>query len=200
MSRAAALAVILSLAFSAALSGCGEKEEATVPPPREFTGDEIAYFCSMALSEHTGPKGQIFLTGRDEPYWFSSVRDTIAFTMLPGEPNNIAAVYVTDLARAQDWDHPGPGAWVDARKAVFVIESARKGGMGMAEAAPFSDERAAQEFMAQYGGRMVGFADLPQSYILGPGGGAPGSDMTPGGMGGPPMDHPPDSTVPHDMP
>lgn len=201
MSRAAAIAVLLALALSAGLSACGEKEKAAAPPPREITGDEIAYFCRMAVTEHAGPKGQIFLTGRDEPYWFASARDAIAFTMLPGEPKNIAAIYVTDLARAKNWEQPEPGTWVEAREAMFVIESARTGGMGVAEAVPFSSEETARDFVAEYGGRMLPFADLPQSYILGPGGGAPGAEMMQPGMnGGPPMDQPPASTEPHDQP
>ncbi len=202
MSRAAAVAALLSLAISAGLSACGEKEEAAAPPPREITGEEIAYFCNMAVTEHAGPKGQIFLTGRDEPYWFASVRDAIAFTMLPGEPKNIAAIYVTDVARAQDWDNPEPGTWVEARDAVFVIESTRTGGMGVAEAVPFSDEEAARDFIARYGGRLLRFADLPQSYVLGPGGDAPGREMMPRGMEkqGAPMDHSPGTMMRHDSP
>ena len=58
---------------------------------RTFTeaGDkEVAH---VALVEHPGPKGQAILKGRDEPVWFSSARDAIAFTRLPDEPKDIAA-------------------------------------------------------------------------------------------------------------
>lgn len=170
-------AAILLLMLAAGVSACGETEEQAPPPPREIAPDSIAYFCQMMVDEHEGPKGQIFLTDREEPYWFASVRDTIAFTMLPGEPKNIAAVYVTDVGRAQNWGHPEPGTWIEAREAVYVIGSERKGGMGVAEAVPFSDEDAARDFMARFGGRMVDFENLPEDYILGPGGEAPGREM-----------------------
>src|SRR3546814_20771823 len=74
----------------------------------------------MTVTEHPGPKGQVFLKGTAEPLWFSSVRDTLAFTMLPGEPRTVAALYVNDMSGAADWTAPSPGAWVLADDAVFV--------------------------------------------------------------------------------
>jgi copper chaperone NosL len=150
-----------------ALPACGKNEQASAPPPpKEISADSIAEFCNMALSEHSGPKGQIFVKGRNEPFWFASVRDTFAFTLLPEEPKAITAIYVTDMAKARTWDEPGPGVWTDARKALFVIASRKRGGMGEDEAVPFSDEAAAQAFMAENGGRMVHFDEMPKDYIL----------------------------------
>ncbi len=37
----------------------------------------------MTVLDHNGPKGQVFLTNRQQPLWFTSVCDTIAFTRLP---------------------------------------------------------------------------------------------------------------------
>jgi copper chaperone NosL len=148
-----------------ALPACGKNEQASAPPPpKEISADSTAEFCNMALSEHSGPKGQIFVDKRAEPYWFASVRDTFAFVMLPEEPKNIAAIYVSDMGKAKNWDQPG--VWTDARKAVFVIASRKRGGMGEDEAVPFSDEAAAQAFMAKNGGRMVHFDEMPKDYIL----------------------------------
>jgi copper chaperone NosL len=165
----------IALLFFVALAACGKKEEAAAPPAAEISADSIAHFCNMAVSEHAGPKGQIFVAGRAEPFWFASVRDTFAFTMLPEEPKDVTAIYVTDMAKAKNWDQPGPGTWVEARKAVFVIDSRKKSGMGEAEAVPFSDEAAAQTFMAEYGGRLVRFDEMPRDYIL------PKGDVAPGG-------------------
>lgn len=164
--RAGPLGVLL-LAIILPLAGCGDDDdESTKPAARELTRDDIGHYCNMIVADHLGPKGQIFLKSQKDPVWFSSVRDTIAFTMLPEEPKDIAAIYVNDMAKAS-WDSPEPGTWIDARKAWYVIESDRVGGMGAPEAVPFSDKAAAEAFAAQHGGRVLAFADVPEDFILG---------------------------------
>jgi copper chaperone NosL len=149
------------------LLGCDDRSErAALPSPVEPGASSVAHFCNMALLDHPGPKGQIFLNGRPDPVWFSSVRDTLAFTMLPEEPKAIAAIYVNDMAKARDWQHPEPGTWTDARSAWFVLGSDYDGGMSGREAVPFSSEAAARDFAAHHGGRLSRFADIPQSYVL----------------------------------
>ena len=94
---------------------------------------------------------------RIDPFWFSSVRDTVAFTLMPDQPRDIRAIYVSDMARAPSWEDPGATNWVDARKAFFVIDSRKQGGMGAAEAVPFGNRAAADAFAAANGGRVVTF-------------------------------------------
>ena len=147
------------------LTGCGESEQAAKPAPQDLTREAIGHYCNMIVADHLGPKAQIFLRTRAEPVWFTQVRDAIAFTLLPDEPKNLAAVYVNDMARA-DWDRPEPGTWIEAREAVYVIGSARRGGMGALEAVPFGDPEAAHAFAARHGGRVVAYADIPVDYIL----------------------------------
>jgi len=150
------------------LAACGEEQNVAAPPaPHEVTDEAIGHYCGMALVEHPGPKGQVILQSRDEPVWFSSARDAIAFTRLPEEPKDIAAIYVTDMAKVKNWDHPERGAWVDARRAWYVIGSTRKGGMGGDEAVPFGREDAARQFAEAHGGQVVAFDAVPESYILG---------------------------------
>jgi len=155
-----------ALLTAAVVSGCGGDETAAAPEPREPTREAIGHYCNMIVVDHRGPKGQIFLKGRERPLWFSSVRDTVAFTMLPEEPKDIAAIYVNDIARAS-WDMPEPGTWIDARGAWYAIESGQAGGMGAPEAVPFSDRAAAEAFTAAFGGRVVAFDDIPEGFILG---------------------------------
>ena len=150
------------------LSACGEDEQlhlAKAPAPDALTRDAIGYYCNMIVADHLGPKGQVLISGRDEPLWFSSVRDTIAFTLLPEEPKNIAAIYVNDMGRAS-WDHPQADTWIDARKAWYVIGSSRVGGMGAPETVPFAAKADAESFANQHGGRTVAFADVPADYVL----------------------------------
>ncbi|AZO23603.1 copper resistance protein CopZ [Mesorhizobium sp. M1E.F.Ca.ET.045.02.1.1] len=149
------------------LAGCNQDLAGLPkPPPQEPTATSVAYFCSMGLLEHGGPKAQAFRAGKSEPIWFSSVRDAVAFSMLPGEPKDIVAIYVNDMAKVRNWDRPEAGAWVEAHDAWYAIGSDYNAGMGGKEVVPFSDEKAAQSFTATHGGTVVRFNDIPENYVL----------------------------------
>lgn len=159
---------LAALLLAAAVGACdGGHETAELPPPQEVTGDITGYFCGMLLTEHDGPKGQIHLKSREDPVFFSSVRDTVAFTLLEEEPRDITAIYVNDMAQVTDWAQPEPGTWIDAQAAWFVIESGRLGGMGLPEAVPFGTQESAESFATENGGRVVRLADIPEDYVLG---------------------------------
>jgi copper chaperone NosL len=150
------------------LTGCNQDAAQSVaPPPVALTSDAMGVFCGMNLLEHPGPKGQIITTSRIDPFWFTSVRDTVAFTLMPDQPRDIRAIYVSDMARSTSWEYPGATNWVDARQAFFAIESRKQGGMGAAEAVPFGNRSAADAFVAANGGKVVTFAQIPRDYVLG---------------------------------
>lgn len=162
-------AMLLGAVLALGLAACTDAPPpSALPPPGEVQAESTGHYCGMLLLDHDGPKGQIHLTRRDTPLWFSSVRDTIAFLRLPEEPRDIVAIYVNDMARAQKWDQPEPGAWVDPRKAWFVIDSNMRGGMGAPEAVPFSDRAAAESFQARHQGRVLRLNEIPDTYVLGP--------------------------------
>ncbi len=159
---------ILLLAALALLAACEPDEAAVKPAPEEITRAAIGHYCNMIVADHHGPKAQIFLKDRDEPIWFSSVRDAIAFTLLPEEPKNIAAIYVNDMAVA-NWAVPQEGSWIEAAEAFYVIGSERRGGMGALEAVPLGSRGRAEAFAAAHGGQVVSLAEIPRHYILGDG-------------------------------
>lgn len=163
------MSVLLAALIGAlALAGCRQKDAAEAPPPpHELTASAVGHYCGMNLVEHEGPKAQILLASRQEPVWFSSARDAIAFTHLAEAPKTIRAIYVSDMAKAESWDDPGASNWVEARRAVFVLGSSRRGGMGADEAVPFSDRGAAERFAAAHGGRVLAFAEVPRDWALG---------------------------------
>lgn len=161
------LAPFLSVLVAA---GCDNEAKAPPPPPFALTSEAIGRYCGMNVLEHAGPKGQVILDARvGEPIWFASARDTLAFTMLPEEPKDYVAIYVSDMGKAPSWEKPGATNWVDARKAFYVIGSALRSGMGAEETVPFSEQEAAQRFVAKNGGKVVGFDDVPRDYVLGDG-------------------------------
>lgn len=148
------------------LVACNPEPDASIPNPRELTREAIGHYCNMIVVDHAGPKAQIFLRSRKDPVWFSSVRDAFAFHFMPGEPKDIAVVYVNDMGRAASWTSPGPGTWIKARDAHFVIGSERRGGMGQPEPVPFSSADAAATFAKTHGGRVVAFGDVPKDYVM----------------------------------
>lgn len=150
---------ILWLATAVMLTACSKEDSVEAPPPQAIGGDATGYYCGMLLAEHAGPKGQVLLKSRDEPVWFSSVRDTFTFLRLPEEPKDVAAVYVSDMGKAPNWEQPGHDNWILANDAVFVVGSDTQGSMGGAEAVPFSHEDAARIFVSQHGGRILRFED-----------------------------------------
>lgn len=184
-------AQLLALAGLLLLAGCDGGQEAAVKPPPVIPDREaVTYFGRMILLDHEGPKAQILLEsaakGVGKPLWFPSVRDAVAFTKLPGESKDIAAIYVTDMAQSDSWAQPN--VWIDPADAVFVIESDVRGGMGAPEAVPFSARDAAEDFVRRHGGRIVGWQEIPDEYVLSD---AVGTMPVEGMKGG--------GTSPHDM-
>jgi copper chaperone NosL len=161
----------LALMVSALMvGGCEGEKNAAPPAPFALTSEAIGRYCGMNVLEHVGPKGQVILDAKvGEPLWFSSARDTLAFTMLPEEPKDYAAIYVSDMGKAPSWEEPGETNWIDAKKAFYVIGSALRGGMGAEEAVPFSTREAAEKFASENGGKVMSFGDVPRDYILGGG-------------------------------
>lgn len=160
--------MLLAALLALSLAGCREERVAAAPPVT-LTAEAIGRYCGMNLIEHDGPKGQVVLAEGHEPFWFSSARDTLAFTMMPDEPKDYAAVYVSDMARAESWDDPGADNWVEARQAFYVHGSDARGGMGGSEIVPFSTREAAGSFAAEQGGTVLAYADLTPEQVLGGG-------------------------------
>ncbi len=164
MSRAVRPCVLLPLLL---LTACFEDGVSEIPPPANLTMDATGYYCNMTVMDHAGSKGHIILDKDAEVFWFSSVRDTIAFTRMPGEPRNIAVIYVSDMSGVKDWAAPNLDSWIEASKAFFVIGSLKKGGMGAPEPIPFGTLNAANAFAGEFGGNVVKITDIPDSIILG---------------------------------
>jgi len=183
------LTLIAALAGALAVSACNDRAKTEAPSPFELTDSAIGHYCGMVLVEHTGPKGQIILASRKEPIWFSSARDALSFTMLPEEPKDIRAIYVSDIGKAPSWEEPGATNWVEARRATFVVGSRMKGGMGAAEAVPFSLKADAERFASENGGRLAGFAEVPKDYVLGTGNESTSSISPEHGTAGQTHDH-----------
>jgi len=156
---------LLCIYFILLLSACEKNIPVEVPKAQVLTREANGYYCLMTVVYHKGPKGQIILTD-NKVLWFTSVRDTIAFTLSPEEPKNIAAIYVNDMSSA-DWDNPGVDNWIAAKKAWYVLGSKRVGGMDAPETVPFGSKESAADFVARHGGRVYAYSKIPEKYIVG---------------------------------
>ena len=76
---------ILFTAFTIlALSACSKQENTPPPAPQQISDSAVGHYCSMNLTEHNGPKAQIFLNGKpDKPVWFSTIKQMFGYTKLP---------------------------------------------------------------------------------------------------------------------
>jgi len=164
---------VVYLMLSLIVVGCESVTDTqrVAPAPQALSSDALGYYCNMLVVNHDGPKGQIHVGDIAQPLWFASVRDTLAFTHLPGEPKNLAAIYVNDMTGVspgdQTWKQPSDGTWIDARHAWYVLDAPVKGGMGSPEPVPFKTEETANTFAARFGGRVVAFANVVADDVIG---------------------------------
>lgn len=160
------LALVILPVVILVLAGCQDNEIA-VPAPAALTNDSVGVYCGMILTEHAGPKAQVFEKFRKDPQWFSSVRDAVNYLTLPGEAQDAIAVYVHDMGRAESWEKPqNEGIWILASDAFFVVGSRKLGGMGTPELVPFGEEEQAGNFAIEYGGRVVRIADITSEDLI----------------------------------
>ena len=71
------------------------------------------------------------------------------------------------MGKVTNWTNPNADtAWIDAKKAYYVIESGFVGGMGAEDALPFADKAQAEKFAQEKGGKVVSFDEMPEAYIF----------------------------------
>ncbi|HSF92599.1 MAG TPA: nitrous oxide reductase accessory protein NosL [Paracoccaceae bacterium] len=151
-------------AFAAlSLAACKE-DSAMLPQPVEMSAEAVGFYCQMDLLTHDGPKGQIHLSGLPEPIFFSQVKDTIAYLHMPEQSHDVLVAFVQDMSNAQSWAKPG--AWIAAHEALYVTGSDQMGGMGAPEFVPFSQEAAANAFIAKHGGTLQRYDEIGTADVL----------------------------------
>ncbi len=156
------IAICLTVALT--LAAC--KEDVTdAITPTEMTDEALGHYCQMFVADHPGPKAQVHLKGHTAPLWFSQVSDAVAYVHDPEREAEITGIFVSDMSRAQSWAIPGEGNWIPAEAALLVIESRQPGGMGVPEAIPFGNTEDALAFVADNGGNVVAWTDVPEAYV-----------------------------------
>ncbi len=150
------------------LAACSGEMPVSVPPPVTMSEEAVGHYCQMNVLEHAGPKAQVHLVGVAEPLWFTQIRDAFVFDRLPEETAEVAVIYVNDMGTAKSWEDPGIDNWIAADKALYVIGSTERGGMGAPEFVPFSEKAPAERFASENGGTVVAYAQISDDMVLAP--------------------------------
>lgn len=145
-----------------AIAGCDRGREGAATGPKEIDAGASCSLDGMLLADFPGPKGQIQFADAAEVQWFCDTLKVLSTLLAPEQVRPVRAAWVQDMARA-DWKAPR-GHWIDAKKAYYVLGSRRRGSMGPT-AASFGEEAPAQAFAAEWGGRVVRYADLKPDMV-----------------------------------
>lgn len=145
------------------LTGCGRSDEAAYAgKPHQISAQSACALDGMLLADYAGPKGQIIYKGNSQVNWFCDSVELLNALLKPEQVRPLLAAHVQDMAKA-DWDKP-MGHWIDARQAFYVLGSKRHGSMGPT-AASFAAEGPAKAFGAQWGGRVLRFAEIKPEMV-----------------------------------
>ncbi len=152
----------LALAALGALGACSRREADSPTTPLEISADTACELDGMLLADYPGPKAQIHRVGAKTPEFYCDTVELFATLLRPEQVHAVAAAYVQDMGRA-DWERP-QGQWIDARQALYVRGSKRRGSMGPTLAS-FANEADAQRFIAQWGGTLLRYADIKPEMV-----------------------------------
>lgn len=145
------------------LSGCGESGGgAKALTPVEIGSATSCELDGMLLADYPGPKAQIFYEGVSTPVFTCDTVEMFNLLLSPEQVRKVAAVYVQDMGLA-DWDVP-KGHWIDARSGYFVMGGKRHGSMGPTIAS-FSQASEAEKFVAEWGGKVLRYAEVTPDMV-----------------------------------
>nr|WP_295130652.1 nitrous oxide reductase accessory protein NosL [uncultured Roseateles sp.] len=156
--RTAVLCAVVALGLGA----CGRSDDAKAVAAAEIDAHSTCELDGMLLADYPGPKAQIHYAGQAAPSFFCDTVELLNTLLAPEQVRAIKAVYVQDMGSA-DWDQPR-GFWIDAKSAIYVLDSSRQGSMGPTIAS-FAKEADAKAFAAKWGGKPLRFAEITRDMV-----------------------------------
>lgn len=138
------------------LSACSQTADAPVAP-KEIAQDTYCALDGMLLADYPGPKAQIHYEGTPAPDFFCDTMEMFSLLLKPEQARKVAAAYVQAMDQT-DWNQP-KGAWIDAKKAFYVVGSKKRGAMGPTIPS-FATREGAQKFADTEGGKVHPFAEI----------------------------------------
>lgn len=153
---------ILTTLLGSSLLACSQAGSAKPPAAVEITGGSTCDLDGMLLGDYPGPKAQIFYAGQTEPTFYCDTVEMFHTLLAPEQVRAIQAVYVQDMGQA-DWEQPR-GNWIDAKTGIYVIGSKKHGSMGPTIAS-FALEADAKKFAAEWGGKVLPYAEVKPEMV-----------------------------------
>lgn len=155
----------LALLVLLTCAGCEQRAgtDALQQPPVAFEAGDECHVCGMIIANFPGPRGEAYVSRREQPLKFCSTRDLFAWLLQPETTAIVEQIYVHDMAQS-DWSHPEDTRLVDARNAWYVVGSERRGAMGPTLAS-FAEHEDAQAFADRHGGSVFGFEAITLSVL-----------------------------------
>ena len=147
------------IALMAALGACGNAAQKAVA--QEPGDDTACALDGMILKDFAGPKAQIHYA-EGKPEFFCDLAELFGMVLAPESKRAVTGIFVQDMGKA-DWDHP-QAHWIDAKSAVYVVGSRKRGSMGPAFGA-FSTAQDAETFARKEGGKVVRFNEVTIDMI-----------------------------------
>ncbi|WP_126454894.1 nitrous oxide reductase accessory protein NosL [Sulfuriflexus mobilis] len=145
------------LVTSMIVSGCDKADQPDSSQVLEkiSAGDEC-HVCGMEIIGFPGPKAQAFVRHQNAPLKFCSTIELFAWLLQPDTKAILHSAYVHDMGAAGSWDKPSDEHYVNAHQAWYVVGHSRLGAMGLTLAS-FQKKQDAENFIEQYGGRLLDF-------------------------------------------
>lgn len=151
--------IFLNLLILFLISSCLSDKKITVTPIVVTELHQCAV-DGMILKNFSGPKAQTFFKNRIKSKateFYCETEEMFKVYLEPGMKARINELFVQDTG-VIDWDHP-VGGWIKASKAIYVVDSKRRGAMGTTFA-PFSNLLKAKQYIKLYGGKVLSFEQL----------------------------------------
>ena len=140
-----------------AACGSGSQGGGKTITPLEIDGSSSCALDGMLLADYPGPKAQIHYAGQPTPEFFCDTVEMFALLLKPEQARQVTAAFVQDLDQTT-WDTP-KGAWIDAKKAFYVVGTRKRGAMGPTLPS-FGSRAGAEKFAAAEGGKVLAYAEI----------------------------------------
>lgn len=128
---------------------------------QEPTSETACALDGMTLKDYPGPKAQIHYA-EGKPDFFCDMMELFSVVLAPEQKRRVAAMFVQDMGKT-DWDHPTAN-WIDAKTAVYVVGSKKRGSMGPTIGS-FSNAQDAEAFAKKEGGKILRFDQITADMV-----------------------------------
>lgn len=163
-----ALFIALSVAVTSLMS-CSDnaEQQKIVHQAVAMESSDECHLCGMLITHFDGPKGEVFRKEQgDKVFKFCSTRDMFSYYLDPENKRNVSQMLVHDMSK-MPWgsDSINDKYFIDAKKAWFVAGSEKTGAMGETLAS-FSQQKDAESFAKEFGGKVVSFKEINYDTIM----------------------------------